>query len=685
MIGRLIRTVVALYLVASLAAGIPAFAQNPTLPPQQKGASQTPAAPAATQTPETPYTSTLFSRDYSKGKRSFPNIFAPYTGINVPMPDLTNSPSIYSFIHDGKLELSLQDAIGLALRNDLNIAVEEYIPWIDETNLLAAKGGGTLPSAQITQLGQVGGGTFDPVISESTSITDQSQTVLNPLSSGVSTTAGNITQTTHTTQVDLSYEQEFHSGTLLGVQLANTRESTSPSQDIFNPSVESTIAATIQQPLLNGWGFLPHTQFILEGENQDKIGVLQFEETAIQEVTNVETTYWNLVAYVQAVDAEKEGLAAFQTLYGQDQHMLQIGTSTPSEVVYAQAQVVETQQTLLQYQAAERVQAAALLQYITKNPADPRLKGLEIVPTTLPEDNPQHSNLSLEDAIKEAWADRPELKVDELTANNDDIIARVTKNALLPTLDVTGTYESTGLSGNAAGAFTPNGTFAADTAEPVVTQNGAPLVANGMPAYIGVANGTTGPTIPGGIHNVYSQIFQNTSPTYEGSLTFSVPLRNRVAQASAAQAKLNNREEIALRQAHRNSIYSAVDEDLTQVDIYADEVASAVKATQLLQQSYQYEEEKFNLAQSSTLNVVIYEQQVVAGQLNEAFAKDNYEIARANLDMALGRTLNVNNITIASNGKDDPLMDVGGNAPLIPGTIGKRLAGDDIFDLGLRQ
>lgn len=361
--------------------------------------------------------------------------------------------------------------------------------------------------------------------------------------------------------------------------------------------------------------------------------------------------------------------------------MLQIGTGTPSDAVFSQSEVVETNQTLLGYEASERVQAAALLQYITKNPSDPRLQGLEIVPTSLPEDNPQHSNLSLQDAIKEAWADRPELKVDQLTANNYEIIVRTTKNALLPTLDVTGTYESTGLSGNAAGAFTPNGTFSPSTGEPIVDANGNPVTQNGVPLFIGVANGVTGATIPSGIHSVYSQIFQNTSPTYEGSLTFSVPLRNRVAQASAAQAKLNNREEVALRQQQSNSIYSAVDEDLTQVDIYADEVAAAVQATQLLQQSYEYQKEKFNLAQSTTEQVVYYEQQVVGAQLNEVFAKNSYKVARANLDMALGRTLTANNITVASNGKDDPLMNVGGTAPLIPGTIGKRLAGEDVFDL----
>ncbi|MGB6718750.1 MAG: hypothetical protein WBE47_17505, partial [Candidatus Acidiferrales bacterium] len=136
MAGRLIRVVVAVYLVASLAVGVPAFAQAP----QQNSSS---AQGDTAQNASVPYTSFLFSRDYSKGKRSFPNIFAPYTSEYVPPPNLINSSNIYSMIHDGKLEISLQDAIGLALRNDLNIAFEEYVPWVDETNLLNAEGGGT--------------------------------------------------------------------------------------------------------------------------------------------------------------------------------------------------------------------------------------------------------------------------------------------------------------------------------------------------------------------------------------------------------------------------------------------------------------------------------------------------------------------------------------------------------------
>ena len=674
MAGRLIRFVVAVYLVASLAVGAPTFAQAPQQNPS-------PAQGDAAQNASVPYTSFLFSRDYSKGKRSFPNIFAPYTSENVPAPNLINSSNIYSMIHDGKLEISLQDAIGLALRNDLNIAFEEYVPWVDETNLLNAEAGGTPASGTVAQIGQVGGGTFDPVIDESTSITDSVESISNPLTSGTGTSGA---AATHTSQFNLSYTQELHSGTTFEVALENTRSSSSPSEDIFNPSVTSTLAVQIEQPLLNGWGFLPHTQFIIEAKNTDKIGVLQFEETVISEITNVEIAYWNLVEDRQYIDVTKQSLAYYQKLYDDVQKQLKIGSISPSDAVYAQSFIAETNQQLAGAQASELVQAATLLQYLTKDPSDPKLKGLDIVPTTPPEQQPQPPAISLDDAAKEAWANRPELQVDDLTLKNDSVAVRTTRNALLPTLDVTGTYESTGLSGNAAGAFIANGTFSPDLAEPIVDSQGAPAVSSttGLPIFIGVPNGITGPAIPGGLSSAYSQIFHNDSPTYAGTLTLNLPLRNRSAQAAVAQAKLNDRQETVARQRDKSSIFTAVNQALASLQLDAAQVNAAVEATHLYQESYDYVVKQFNLGLlgNATYFVANYVSQLNGAKVNELQAKAQYEIALASFNMALGRTLTANNITIANNTSHS--IDFDASVPLIPGTVDGRLTGSDAFDSG---
>ena len=557
----------------------------------------------------------------------------------------------------------------------------EYVPWIDQTQVLQAEGGGT-PLGQFV-IGGGGGGSFDPVISLFSSISDASQTVNNALTSGVGgTSSQSITQTSHTNQVDLSYTQEFHTGTLFNVQLNNTRSSSSPSANFFNPSVTSNLVVQLSQPLLRGFGLLPNTRFILEARNTDKIGELQFEEQVITSVTQVQTQYWNLVFDRQAVDTAKQTLAAYQKLYDDDKRLLNIGSGTPSDVVFAESFIAQGNQSLLAAQSAEQIQESVLLNLLSKDPSDPKLKGLEIVPTTPLENAPQVPNMTADDAVKEAWANRPELKVDELTLRNDSVEIRATHNSLLPSLNVAAEYVSLGLSGNAAGAFIPNGAFGASTTV-VVDKNGNPvLTGTGGQEFIGVPLGTIGQGTAAGLHQAYSQIFHNTSPTYAGSLNLNLPLRNRSAQAANAQAQLNDRQEQTIHQRNRSSIYSAVRESYTQINLAAAQVDAAVKATGLAQESYDYEVKKFNLGQSSTFLVVQYASILNGAKLTELGAKATYEIALANFNQALGRTLSANSITIANNRFRD--INLLAPAPLIPGTLDGRLLGDSAMSTDMQ-
>ncbi len=678
MLGR-IRIAVAVYLAAVLATGVPTFAQAPAAQPQQATAQTNAGKVAAAMN----YPALLPTRNYSKGKRPFPNIFAPYTQRRIAHPVLTNGPTVYSLIQDSKLNLSLQDAIALALENNLDIGVSEYIPWIDQTNVLQAEGGGT-PQGQFV-IGAGGGGSFDPVISLFSSISDASQTVNNPLISGVGTNSQSITQTSHSNQVDLSYTQEFHTGTLFNVTLNNTRSSSSPSANFFNPSVNSNLIVQLQQPLLRGFGLLPNTRFILEARNTDRVGELQFEVQVITSVTQVETQYWNLVFDRQLVETAKQTLAQYQKLYEDDQKLLQIGSGTPADLVLAESYIASGNQVLLGAQSAEQVQESVLLNLLTKDPSDPRLKGLEIVPTTPLENAPEVPNISVDDAVKEAWANRPELKEDELLLKNDSIDVRATHNSLLPSLNIAAQYISVGLSGNAAGAFIPNGTFGPSTTV-IVDQNGNPvLTGSGGQEFIGVPLGTFGPGTAAGLSQAYSQIFHNTSPTYAGSLNFNLPLRNRSAQAANANAQLTERKDQTIHQRNRSSIYSAVHESYTQINLAASQVDAAVKATGLAQQSYDYEVKSFNLGQlgsQGTFLITNYASQLNGAKLAELQAKATYDIALANINQALGRTLAANSITIANNRFRN--INLMAPEPLIPGTLDGRLIGDSAMSTDMQ-
>src|SRR5262249_15995219 len=80
--------------------------------------------------------------NYSRAPKAFPNLIAPYGPVAVPEPGLTNSPRIEQLIHDGKLELSLQDTVELPLENNLDIVVARYTVWFADTDLLRTQGGG---------------------------------------------------------------------------------------------------------------------------------------------------------------------------------------------------------------------------------------------------------------------------------------------------------------------------------------------------------------------------------------------------------------------------------------------------------------------------------------------------------------------------------------------------------------
>ncbi len=400
----------------------------------------------------------------------------------------------------------------------------------------------------------------------------------------------------------------------------------------------------------------------------------------ITSITQVATQYWTLVADRQAVDVAKQTLAVSQKLYNDDERQLQIGTLAHLDVVTAESEIAADNQALIAAQTNQLQQETVVLNLIAKDPMDSRLQGLEIVPTTTLEETPQVPTVALPDAVNEAWADRPELKVDQLTLNTDQIEVKATRNSLLPQLTLSGTYSSTGLGGVSTGAFLPNGTLSPDTTEPVVDANGNPVLTTaGLPTFLGFPNGTSGPNVPGGVGTSYSDIFHNKFPAYSATLNLSLPLRNRSAQAQAANAQLTDREQQTIYQRDKNTVVVGVRQALTAIQQDAAQVVATVKATQLAQETYDDEVKKFDLGASTTYNVVLQSRDLNNAKLNELTAKTNLAVALVNFNQALGRTLSSNNINIASNRQ--PIDQFTASAPLIPGTIGDRLAGRDVFGL----
>jgi outer membrane protein len=641
---RLTQVALALLTAASLAVS-PLYAQNqqaaaPDAQTQTQGQMPAPPMyqpPPVTQgTPPSPARALKFGPDYSKGKSWFPDVIGPYTPMGIPEPELTNSPRLDQLIQNGRLMLSLEDAISLGLENNLSIAVERYVPWLNEASLLYAKSGAN---------GRIA---FDPTVTSTLSLEQTTTPFNNPLFAGVTTpTDAPIGVSEHVTTANFGYTQGFATGTQAQVTFDNSRTSTNlGSFDLFNPYEQSTLTVELTQPLLNGFGKIANTRYILEAKNTVKVGESQFAQQVITIVTQVATDYWELVYARENVKVEQVAVAADQQLYENNKKQLEIGTMAPLDVITAESQLATDQQALVQAQTTQLLDETTLLVAITKDALAAQLKGVEIIPTS-PLFDPEAQNISLEDAVHEAWQKRPELQQAELNLKNAGIEIKATKNALLPTLNLFAEYQGAGL----GGVITPKtDTGAFEITGPVFTTSGTGGVipAGTTPSgFVGTAITADGTPIPGGLTDDWNGMIHGTYPTFEAGLNLTLPIRNRAAEAQNATAQLNQREqEVEYRQTQSTIVLNVRQALITLVQDRA-AITAAQEARVFAQQSYDDEVKKLQLGTSTAFTVIQKQQLLTTAEGTELRDRINLIEAELNFNQAMGRTLDAHNITLA--------------------------------------
>jgi len=631
----------------------------PAAPAQSTAA----ASPAQAQTGGVAPRSVTLGPDYSIPKPFFPDIIAPYSPRHVEEPMMTNTPNLDQLIKDGKIYLSLDDAISIALEDNLDISVQRFTPWIAETQLLKAKAGG-IPQTGSTQqvvLGSAPSVSFDPVLTSQLSTTRFTSPVNNPFLSGTGTLVSSVSG--HQDTYNFGYTQGFHLGTNVSLTWDSTRSSTSVTDVLFNPSVQSTFQLTVTQPLLNGFGILPNTRYILEAKNSIKAATSLFAQQVITTVTAVATDYWELVYARENVKVAEAAVAVDQKLYDDNKKQLEIGTMAPLDVLTAESQLASDQQVLVQAQTTQLQDETVLLVAITKQPLAGNLAGIEIEPTTQIA-LPDVENVTLEAAVQEAWAKRPELQQAQFNLDNAKIEVRATKNELLPALNLFGQYSQTGLSGNVVNITeTPTG-FAADPQSPVLMANGA---APAPPLFVGVPTGvtTTVQTVKtSGLGDALDSMIHYNFPTASGGISMTLPIRNRSAQADNARSLLDERQQQVQYQSTKNTIVLNVRNALIALTQDRAAVAAAEKARTLAQQTLDDEQKKYQLGTSTSYNVVLRARDLTAAEGTELRDKINLIEAELNFNEAMGRTLETNHIIVADAlRKGRTTRD-----PLIPGT-----------------
>jgi len=631
--------------------------------------------------------------DYSRPAPLLPNPFARYIPRDVPPPAFTNAPKIEQLIQNGKLMLSLNDAISIALADNLDIAVARYNLPIADTDILRTKAGGTFlgvnsgvvsntpgggqggvgsgisgAGAGGTTAGAGGAGTgaggfvgstsgagpqpdsFDPVVSGTFSI-EQSATPTNfGLLSGLGASGATIpTSTAHTTQGNLSYFEGFSPGTALTVGFNNQRQTTNGSQQSFNPALTSSFRATVRQHLLQGFGRNLNLRLLRTARNNKKIAEEGFRQQVISTVSQIENIYWDLVNAYEAFRVNGRSLALAQKTLSDNQKQVEIGTLAPLDVVRAQSSVASAEQLLIASKTNLQLQQLVMKNALTRNlPSDSALVQAEVIPTDTVQIPDQENLPPVEQLIQMAFANRPDYKQQRITLQNNEINIKGVNNGLLPVVDLVGFYGGSGL----AGVQNPLGLCTGTRVPPSCTLPG---------------------TLPtSGFTDAFGNVFNSTGPDKGVAINIQIPLGNRVAQATQVRALLEYRQSQLSLKTVENTITIGIRNDVFTVENNRASVVAAQKARDLAAQTLDAEQKKYNLGASTYLAVLQDERDLAAAESALVSAMTNYAKARVQLDRDTAQTLDRYNIKI-----DEAVTGDIKTQPSVPGIVANKNALQD--------
>src|SRR5579864_3913479 len=622
-----------------------------------------PAAPTPQNTPEAKPVPAL---NYSTPVRHFPNPIGPYTPRQVDPPNLSNTARIDSLMREGKLYLSLNDAIALALENNLDIAIARYNLNIADTDVLRAKAGAQILGVPLgivqntpgggvggigTQVGSGTGGTtlgaggvgagaggivgstaggfygplitsFDPILTG----TFQSDHFHILPSSTFSPASPQNTTTTN-----FQYIQGFQWGTNLSVGFNNSRTSVgnAPFQPL-SPQLNSNFQFKLTQHLLQGFGFAPNTRFIRIAKNNRELSDVAFRLQIITTVDQIENMYWDLVYAYENQRVKQESLAFSQKTLSDTKKQVEIGSLAPIEAVRAQSTVAADQQALTVARTNLQLQQLIMKNALSRTLHDPTLAGADVIPTSTMEVPESEQIQPTEDLVNEALRHRAELVESRIQLHSQEASNAALRSALMPTLDAFAYYGGSGLGGSQnprSVCQTPNQPFCA-TANPNPDLSQSPLAPSvSYPATL-------------------NQLVNSTAPDKGVGLQLNIPLRNRAAQALQVRGELEYRQEQMALQQTENRVSIEVRQAQFAVEQNQASVAAAKAAVDYAQQSLDAEQKKYQFGTSTTTAVLQTRSALATAESTLMSAMAAYEKSRVELERSVGTLLDNNGISI---------------------------------------
>jgi outer membrane protein len=574
-----------------------------------------------------------------------PIFWRPFMPVGISSERMTNTARIHSLIRAGTLYLTLQDAIALAIENDLNLAVARTQPLTAEWAIERAEAGGaprgapsasTLIAAADAGLGVLGtassagisaggassssggggGGVSvaqigttaqatDPIVQNTSTFSHITYPQSNQVVSGVATLVDNLRAYSST------LTQGLPTGGLVQFKSYEQSLSENAPTDNYNPASGPYMSFYAQIPLLQQRGRAVNTRQIKVAINNKIAARDTFRSQLETLVSSVVTQYWDLVSAGDTLKANQQALEISQKFYEDTKGQINLGTLAPVELPRSAAELAARKQDVSIATATVRQREASLKDQLTRVP-DPAIEAARIV--TLDSIKvPDEDNLSsLRDLLARAMAKRPDMAIAKIKDLNSEISSIGTADSLQPTGVAYARYKDAGAAG-------------------------APQVVPGEP---------TSPFFSGGYGKALGQIFRNDFPTEYAGFYFQAPVGNRVAQADYGVEQLQIKQGDISSQRDKNAILVEISNEMLALRQARSRYVVASDALKLQNELLQAEKNRFQYGTGTTSAVVIAQRAVVAAQTTLISSLSAYAHAKSSLDKALGETLEVNRVSV---------------------------------------
>jgi outer membrane protein TolC len=585
-------------------------------------------------------------------------LLGAYTYRPVPELQLDHATKLATLVQNGVLRLSLQDAIELAVENDLDVEIHRYDLSIADTDVLRAQGGGTTrgldygeaqvptgvggPGSPLLNAAAATVSPTNPTITNTFQLNQLQQVQTNlslqgatPFSTGpalpiydptfvgqlawvkrtpllTSTTSGSSvgpstagsSDTQNNTLANFSLVQGFSTGAQLQAGVNNTSQILTSTNSSANPFTSAPNAVfVISQPLLRSFGPGVNRRFIRIAKNDQKITRLIFRQQLIDIVSGIARLYYDLVSLREDAAVKQETLAAARKLYSDDQAQVEVGTLPPLELTRAQSLVASTELDLLRSQGLVAQQETVLKSQLARHGSgDEILKSVTLAPTDVITIPAAETLPPVEELISEALVKRPDLAQGMLQINNGKITLEGSRNELLPELDLFGSLQTRGTLGSTS--------LAPSIPSPTAT----PSIA--------------------------------TARIYEAGIQLTLPIRNRIAQADAQRDTLQLRQMQARLTQLENQIRVEVQNAYTAVQVARSAYTAAVNSRQYQEQVLQADRDRLSVGATSNFFIIQDASYLAQARSTEVAARSTYIEAKVALDRAIGTVLESNRIDL---------------------------------------